>query len=159
MNNFFGSIYQWFLTLFGQDLSYFLWGYDPMTGGYTNPNIYNHVGMVTFAISLLLAFLFYYVIDHPRWCRWWSWLLSLLIDCAMGLSVGFAMVYSKYANGLIPKDLMCKMDADGSVVAYLIAESNCWGFGMANMLVSAIFFILLSFILKWASNNSKYVPF
>lgn len=154
-----GQIYGWFQSLFGQDLSYYLWGYDPATEGYTNPNIYNHVGLITLAISLILVIVFYYIINHPRFCKWWSWLLTLAIDCTISLFIGYGIVASKYTNGFIPQQLMYQFDAEGNITAYLIGSQHCWGLGIANLIVSGIFFILFSFILKWGSSNAKHVPF
>lgn len=159
MANILGQIYGWFQSLFGQDLSYYLWGYDPATEGYTNPNLYNHIGLIAIAISLLLVILFYYIFNHPRFCKWWSWLLTMGIDAVIGLFVGYAIVASKYVNGFIPQDLMCEFDADGNITAYLIGSSHCWGFGIANMIVSILFFIVCTFLLKWWSSNAKHVPF
>lgn len=159
MANILGQIYGWFQSLFGQDLSYYLWGYDPATEGYTNPNIYNQIGLLTIGISLILVVLFYYIVNHPRFCKWWSWLITLGVDAIVGLFVGYGIVASKYANGFIPQQLMYQFDQDGNIVAYLIGDSNCWGFGIANMIVSILCFILFSFILKWWSSNAKHVPF
>jgi len=50
-----GQIYGWFQSLFGQDLSYYLWGYNPETQGYTNPNIYNLVGIIALVVALVLV--------------------------------------------------------------------------------------------------------
>ena len=52
-------------------------------------------------------------------------------------------------------------DEDGNIIyeSLLIGTSNCWGFGIANIFVSIIFFIILTFILKWWSSNAKHVPF
>jgi len=159
MADFLGQIYGWFQSLFGQDLSYYLWGYDPATGGYSNPNIYNHIGIVAFVVSLVLVISFYYIINHPRYCKWWSWLITLGIDCTIGLFTGYGIVASKYVNGFIPQQLMYQFDSEGNISAYLIGYQNIWGFGIANLIVSGIFFILLSFILKWWSSNAKHVPF
>ena len=52
MENLLGQIYCWFQSFYGQDLSYYLWGYDPGTEAYTNPNIYNLVGLITLVVSL-----------------------------------------------------------------------------------------------------------
>jgi len=159
LNDFFGSIYKWFINLYGQDLDYYLWGYSPVTESYTNPNIYNHVGLVTLGITIVLVFIFYYVLNHPRYCKWWTWLLTLILNSVIALFVGFSMIYSKYINGLIPQELMYQIDEDGDVAAGLISGVNCWGFGMANMIVAAMFFSVLTFILKWWSKAAKYVPF
>lgn len=55
MENLLGQIYCWFQSFYGQDLSYYLWGYDPGTEAYTNPNIYNLVGLITLVGSLVLV--------------------------------------------------------------------------------------------------------
>lgn len=34
MENLLGQIYCWFQSFYGQDLSYYLWGYDPGTEAY-----------------------------------------------------------------------------------------------------------------------------
>ena len=159
MDTFFGSIYSWFLSLFGDDLSYYLWGYDPATTAYSNPNIYNLVGIITLAVSLVLVIVFYYIINHPRFCKWWSWLITLGINAIIGLFVGYGIVYTKFVNGFIPPQLMYQYDDQGNILAYLIGESNCWGFGIANMIVSLLFFIVFTFIFKWWSSNAKHVPF
>ena len=159
MENLFGQIYCWFQSFFGQDLSYYLWGYDPSTEAYSNPNLYNSIGIITLIISLIIVVLFYYIINHPRYCKWWSWLITLGINSLIAVFVGYGFVMSKYINGYIPDSLMYQRDADGNILTVLIGESNCWGFGMANIFVSMIFFFVLTFILKWWSSNAKHVPF
>lgn len=158
MENVFGQIYSWFQSLFGQDLSYYLWGYDPSTESYTNPNIYNHIGPLTLMISLLLVIVFYFIINHPR-SKWWNWLIALGTNGIVALFVGYSIVKSKYINGYIHDSLMYQRDEDGNILSVLIGESNCWGFGIANMLVAIIAFIILSFILKWWSSGAKHIPF
>lgn len=154
-----GQIYGWFQSLFGQDLSYYLWGYNPETGGYTNPNIYNHVGLIAIIVALVLVLVYYYIINHPRFCKWWSWLLTLIANAIIGLFFGYGIVASKYVNGFIPQQLMDQFDEDGNVVAHLIGYQHCWGFGIANAIVCTIFFILFTFMFKWWSSNAKHVPF
>lgn len=159
MENLLGQIYCWFQSFYGQDLSYYLWGYDPGTEAYTNPNIYNFVGLITLVVSLVLVVVFYYIINHPRLCKWWSWLIALGINGVIALFVGYGIVMSKYVNGYIHDTLMYQRDADGNIISILIGESNCWGFGIANMFVAMIAFVLLSFMLKWWSSSAKHVPF
>lgn len=159
MADFLGQIYGWFQSLYGQDLSYYLWGYDPATGAYTNPNIYNHVGIIGIAVALVLVLVFYYIINHPRFCKWWSWLITLIVNGVIALFVGYGIVASKYVNGFIPQQLMYQYDEQGNVVAYLIGNQHCWGFGIANMIVCTMFFILFTFMFKWWSSNAKHVPF
>ena len=58
-----------------------------------------------------------------------------------------------------PECRLYQFDNDGNVVAYLIGYQNCWGFGIANMIVATLFFILFTFMLKWWSTSAKHVPF
>ena len=148
MENILGQIYGWFQSLFGQDLSYYLWGYNPETSGYTNPNIYNHVGIIALVVALVLVLVYYYIINHPRFCKWWSWLITLIVNGLVALFVGYGIVASKYVNGFIPQQLM-----------YQFGYQHCWGFGIANMIVATLFFILFTFMFKWWSSNAKHVPF
>ena len=159
MDNFFGSIYNWFRSFYGDSLNYYLWGYDPNTGDFTNPNINNHVGLATLVISLIIVLVFYYVINHPKFNKWWSWVITLITNSIINFGVGFGVVFSKYTNGLIPDNLVKQYDIDGNIIAYLITELDCIGFGVANIFASALFFFVLSFILKWWSSNAKHAPF
>ena len=159
MDTIFGSIYSWFLSLFGDDLGYYLWGYNPVTATYSNPNIYNIVGIITLAVSFVLVIVFYYIFNHPRFCKWWSWLITLGVNAIIGLFIGYGIVYSKYINGFIPLQLMYQYDEQGNIIANLIGEGNCWGFGIANLIVSILFFVVFTFLCKWGSSNAKHVPF
>lgn len=159
MENLLGQIYCWFQSLYGQDLSYYLWGYDPATEAYTNPNLYNLVGLITLAISLVIVVVFYYLTNSPDYNkhRWWSWLLRLGVNSVIALFVGFGITVSKLINGFIPESLVYQLDGVDNV--RLIGQTNCWGFGIANFFVAAMFFVILSFLLKWWSSSAKYVPF
>lgn len=159
MENLLGQIYCWFQSFFGQDLSYYLWGYDPSTEAYLNPNLYNLIGLITLSISLIIVVMFYYIINHPRYCKWWSWLITLGVNSLIALFVGYGIVITKYINGYIHDSLMYQRDANENILSVLIGETNCWGFGIANAFVAMIFFIVLTFTLKWWSTSAKYVPF
>lgn len=159
MENILGNIYDWFQSFYGQSLSYYLWGFDPATGGFTNSNIYNLVGLITLVISLLFVVTFYYIFNHPRLCKWWSWLIALGINGSIALLIGYSIVWSKYLNGYIPQGLVYTTDADGNIASILIDNACVWGFGIANMFVSMIMFFILSFTLKWWSSSAKHVPF
>ncbi len=159
MENLLGTIYDWFQSFYGQELSYYLWGYDPGTQAYTNPNIYNLVGLITLGISFVIVMLYYYIFNHPRYCKWWSWLITLGINSTIALFVGYGIVANKYVNGYIHDSLMFQRDVDGNILAVLIGYGNCWGFGIANIFVAMMFFIVLSFLLKWWSSQAKHVPF
>lgn len=158
MSNLLGQIYGWFQSLFGQELSYYLWGYDPATQGYTNPNIYNLVGIFAISISLIIVLAYYYIINHPSLCKWWSWLIVGIVNGLIGLFSGYGIVAEKYVKGFIPPQLMYQYDKDGNIVSNLIGYHNCWGFGIANAFFCLILFLLFTFCFKWWSSNAKHVP-
>lgn len=161
MENILGTIYGWFKSFYNQELDYFLWGWNPNTpdNPYSNTNFYNHIGLITLVISVLLVILFYYIVNHPRFCKWWSWLLTMLSNGIIALLIGFGIVYNQWQAGNIPADLLAIYDENGQVVTWLITSTTCWGFGIANMFVAMIAFVLFSFMLKWWSSSAKHVPF
>jgi arginine exporter protein ArgO len=158
MSNFFGEIYCWFESLFGLYLAEYLWGYNCNTALYDNPNIFNQVGLITIIVSLLIVLLYYYGINHPRFNRWKSWLLVLVISGIIHFFIAYGWSITHYMNGIIGDCLMFTRDADGTIISQLIYESNCIMFGVANFIVSTLWFILFSFILKWWSHNAKHSP-
>ena len=95
MENLFGNIYCIFESLFGSNLSLYLWGYNPDAESFTNPNIFNLVGLIIVSITLLIVLGYYYVFSHPKYSRWWSWLLVLLLNSGIALITGYWFVHSK----------------------------------------------------------------
>lgn len=159
MKDFFGNIYSWFESFFGRELSEHLWGYECETGTYLT-NLYNQVGWVTLLISLLCAVLFYYVINHPRFNRWWSWVIMLLVNGLINFYYAFQFTLSDFNSGKISDCLMYIRNEDtGEVVSKLITEANCTMFGYGNFIISTLFFVIISFIIKWKSRNAKHAPF
>jgi hypothetical protein len=159
MKYIFGNIYCWFQQIYGEKLSYFLWGYDPATQQYSNPNLYNTIGIVSMLIALVWVIVFYYVINHPRYCNWITWLVALALNALSGFFWGFGKTVSCLNNGNIPEDLWHTINPDTGVETLYITNSTCWSFGLTNIFVITIFFILFTLILKWWSTNAKHVPF
>jgi len=158
MKNLFGDIYCWFEPLFGQNLAEHLWGYNCETLAYER-NAFNTIGLITLAISFLIVMIYYYGINHPRFNRWWSWLIILGITGTINLFIGYYWTATDFHYGYIGDCLMYVRDADGVIISHLIHESDCWKFGVANFIVSIGFFTILSFIFKWWSTNCKRSPF
>lgn len=156
METLLGNIYCWFETFFGLYLADHLWGYDGTD--FTKPNLYNSIGLVTVVISFFVMLFYYYILDHTRFNKWWSWIIMLLTNGLIGLFVGYAWTVTDYLNGNIADTLMYSRNEEGEIIANLITKSNCWGFGIANFFVATLFFILLSFCLKWWSRNCKHSP-
>ena len=157
MENFLGIIYCWFESLFGRNLAEYLWGFDG--NEYTGAVGYNTIGIITIALSLAVSLTYYYLINHPRFNRWWSWLIVLLVNGTINLFVGYSITVNALLNGEIADSLVYERDVEGNIVSELITISDCWGFGFSNFIVSTMFFIILSLFVKWGSRNCKYSPF
>lgn len=159
MGEIFGPLYSLFESMFGESLNFFMWGYDPATEAYTNQNVYGLVGVVTLIIVVAALWVFYYVINHPRWCNWGSWIVTGIGTSIFGAGVGWGIVLYRYTNGYIPEGLMYVMDEEGNPISVLIDSLNCLGFGFANFIVSLLLYIGLTFIVRIWSSSAKRVPF
>lgn len=157
---FLGNMYCWFKSFYSDYLSQYLWGYNPTTGMYDLELRYNTIGIYTLVISAIIMVVYYYAIDNPRFCKWWSWLIMAMINSGIALFVGYYCVLSDYNAGKIPNGLLYLRDGNGAIVQNLISiPSECWNFGISNMIVAFIFFLVLSFLFHWWSRVAKYSPF
>lgn len=157
--DFIGKFYCFFEGFFGEKLGEYLWGYDPVAGDYTNSCLFPQVALWTLLFSLLIAVLYYYVLDHPNFSRWWHWLIMLVVNAVINLFYGFWYVYDDFQAGLIPESLINEMDEDGNILTYYITDGSLWGFGFANALISIILFFVVSVCIKWGAKSTKYSPF
>jgi len=159
MDEILGNIYCWFESLFGLHLANYLWGYDCGTQTFTLPNIFNKVGLWAFVISLGCVLLYYYFINHPRFNRWWSWLIVLIVSGLVNGYYAYHTTVSDLWSGNIGDCLMYMRDSNGDIIATLIYESDCVWFGVSNFIVASMLFSMFSFICKWRSRNCKHSPF
>lgn len=160
MLSFFSTIYCWFDKLFGVNVAEHLKGWsDANGGGFTNTNHFPTIGSITLCISLVVFLLFYYIINHPRFNKWWSWLIMMLLQAFMSLFFGYWYLRDELINGKIADSLMYVRDDEGEIIQTIIDNSSCWQFGFANMIISIIIFIILTISLKWWSTNCKNCPF
>lgn len=140
----FDELYYRFAAMYAEELDRFLIG-DYGNGG---PDLYIPIGLITLAVSLVVVLLYYYVFQHPRYSRWWSWLLTMILNGVISMFIAAGTALSRLNSGAIPEDL-----------AEYIYPLDCWMFGVANLLVSFIFYIVFTFTLKWWSRDAKHVPF
>jgi hypothetical protein len=151
----FDTIYGWFVSLYGGDLDSYLQGYICPTeeaGESWGASQYPMYGFIALGIALGVTLIYYYVINHPRFNKLWSWLLVLLAVGLSNLFVGALMTSGDLAAGNID-DCLIGGGTGG------ISDANCWMFGLADFFVSAIFFIIFSVGLKWWSISCKRTPF
>ena len=121
-----GNMYCWFKSFYPENLSQYLWGYNPASGAYDLELRYNTIGLYTLIVSFIIMTLYYYVIDHPRFCKWWSWLIMATINSVIALFIGYYCVLSDYNAGKIPDELMYIRDENGEVVQTLKRLLEFW---------------------------------
>lgn len=152
MGDFFASLYCIFDELFGLELASYLAGEATER---QQSNLFINIGLITLGISLFIAVVFYYVINHPKLNNWWGWSIFLGINALINYFVGWHWVLSDLLDGM-----MEKMDqTTGQLIPLSIMENDCISFGFANLIVSIIFFAVISSLIKWGSTNAPRAPF
>lgn len=152
MGEFFGSIYCWFEEFFGLDIANFLWG---EASPQSQTNAFIGIGLAMLGISLGVVLIYYYAVNHPRLNNWWGWGIFLLINAVINFIVGWQWVLKDYYDGK-----MVAIDPSTNLEVPLnIGRSEILCFGVSNMILSIIAFIIFSFIVKWWSTNCSRAPF
>ncbi|MCX6235959.1 MAG: hypothetical protein NTY07_00140 [Bacteroidia bacterium] len=155
-----GTIYCWFESLFGQDLAEHLWGWDMGTQDYTKANQFNTIGLYMLVVSIFMVVFFYYILNHPRFNRWWSWSLILGLNAGLNFLYAWLITLSDLSNNFISDDLVYIRDVNtNQIVTQKLSESNCVYFGIANTLIACLFFIIFSFTVRWWSKNCSTCPY
>ena len=152
MGDFFGSIYCWFEDFFGLELADYLWGQSSPDAP---TNQFIGIGFTMLGISLAMVLIYYYAVNHPRLNNWWGWGIFLVVNSIINFIVGWQWVLSDYYNGT-----MFRINPATNLQEPLnIGPSEIACFGVSNMFLSIIAFIIFSFIVKWWSTNCSRAPF
>jgi len=147
----FEYIFSWFDSLYSEGLGEHLAGltfceelgeYD-----YVGTNLFNLSGIIALVTAAITTTFFYYLWNPAAGMRW-KWFLMLGITAFLNLLVGFAIPYTDLINEYInlPEGLY-------------VSGFDCFLFGVSDFIVSAGFFIILSYIIRWGSRNNKHIPF
>lgn len=152
MGEFFGSLYtSLFENFFGLDLANYLWGQTSQSG----TNLYIGIGLWLLGISLAVAIIFYYVIDHPKLNNWWGWLIFTGINAIINFIVGLEWTLTDlYAGKMVQLDPRTNQWVDMN-----ITSSDCICFGVTNAILSIVIFFIISMIIKWKSKSVSHAPF
>ena len=81
MGEFFTTVYCLFDDLFGLELASYLAGEATER---QQGNMFLTIGLVMLGISLLVAVLFYYVVNHPKLNNWWGWGIAAVLSQLKG---------------------------------------------------------------------------
>lgn len=152
MGQFFGSIYCWFEDFFGLELANYLWG---LSSPLSETNSFIGIGLSMVLISLGMVVIYYYVLDHSSLCNWWGWSIFLGVNALINFIVGWQLVLRDYYDGK-----MITVDpATGADVPLNIGPTEILSFGVSNMILSILTFVIFTFIIKWWSKNCSAAPF
>jgi len=150
--------------MYGNELYEYLKGND-CDGVFIGPDHFLTIGLIMIGISLLVFIAYYYLINHPRYNRWYHWGTFLFLTGIFNLFIGFGYTYSKLNGGNIPACFtysQIEATDDGSIFGVdgteILFNSNCWQFGLANAIIAIAFFIIFTFAFKWWSRNCKHSP-
>ena len=135
-------------NVYGAELYEHLKGWDDSLMDY-NPdyNQFPSICVSTFAICIGVFVLFYYLLNSPRFNRWWSWLIMLIIVGASAFGWGYQVVNTDIVSQSIAPSLITK-----------IGSLNATMFGLYNMVLAAIIFFVLTLALRHWSKNCKHSP-
>ena len=138
MNAFFANLYELFGLTWIEGFSN-----DMFDNGFYNP-----IGIVMFASIVVVGLLYYYIINHPRWNRWYWWLL-------IGLLLAIANSITAW---VMADSMLVKLYTDAEMeMPYGIAQFL--PFCVVAGALTLFFFFIFSFIVKWGSRNCKHSPF
>ncbi len=145
MNDLFGGIFGLFQNIYGIPLSNFM---------YEDGRLYSQIGLAMLVISVVVCTAFYYVIDHPALNSWKGWGLSLLVNSAINFLMTWLRVQAVYASGaMVETDL-----SSGEAVPIDVSVFDFVNFGIAVAVVSAVLYVLVSFLIKCRSVNCSHYP-
>lgn len=144
---FFSFFYR--LNVYGQDLFYHLKGWDNGLQDFVaENNQFPTIWLVTFLSAAFVFAVFYYILNHPRFNKFWHWLITLAV-----LAIGIFI----WSRGLVIADIsgISEHPIDS---ALNISKDNAMMFGFYNAALSAVFFLLFSIIGRFLSKNCKNTP-
>jgi hypothetical protein len=136
MNDLFSALYE----LFGyiQDFSDNLYE--------TGVNI--PVGIVMVLLSAVGMASYYFAINHPKFNRWFHWLLVVGVLALINFGIAWAMSDSAlydYFQGV-------NQEIPYSTIDFVT-------YSVVNAVWSVVFSFIFSLCMKWGSSNAKYSPF
>lgn len=153
MRDIFAPLYELLRDLYGQFLAYHLYGYDCQFN-IVNQSLYVIIGTMMILISFAICTIFYYAINHPRFNRWYHWLILLLINAGINFYIAYDITNSNLEQGKICAAFV----TDPQTNAVQIDAVNCMGFGYDNAIIATLFFVIFSFSIRWWSKNCSTCP-
>ena len=107
-----------------------------------NNRLYIPIGLTLLLSSVALMGIFYYVINHPRFNRWYHWLFYVMLIGALNFGVAYYISYTTLSQ-LYEQDPY---------------QSQYYTFALVNFLYAVVFSFLFSYLLRWWSVNAATTP-
>ena len=107
-----------------------------------NNHLYIPVGLTLILSSLVLVGVYYYVINHPRFNRWFHWLGYVAVIGVINFGVAYYTSYDTISR-LYEQDPY---------------QTQYYTFGLVNFLYALLFSLLFSYLLRWWSINCATTP-
>lgn len=148
-----------FKGLYGDYMWYHLAGYNCNTEEYDGPVLAASIGICIILGALALAAIYYYLINHPSFNKWWHWLLYNVLGGLIAFVGVYATLHAQLSDGLIGDCLVYGRDEEANIIATYISDASCVLVGLSAFILWIIFFFLFSIIIKWRSANCKHTPF
>ena len=149
MKAFFTNIYELFSGIYGRDLADHLYGLNPDNSGNTDArSLYVTVGVWMLTVTAAVVLAFYYWLNSAKYNRWYHWLGFMGLAAVINLFIGYYYPHLDVQAGNIADEIKVG-----------IGESELWGFGFANALVSTVFFFIFSMLAQIKSRNCSNTPF
>ena len=132
MNDLFAPLYE------GWGLFYL----DNFSDDVYNSRLYIPIGLTLMLSSLALVGVYYYVINHPRFNRWFHWLIYVGAIGVINFGIAYYMSYSTISE-LYERDPY---------------QAQYYTFGLVNFLYALVFSLLFSYAIRWWSINCSTTP-
>jgi len=118
---------------------------DPFSSDLYNESLYGTIGLITISSALLFNLAFYYLINRPKFSKWYQWLFIGVLH----LLVCFFCSY------FIPKDAFDALFSGNDPYT----SSDYLGFSLINSISAFGFYVIWMLVVRWKSSNAKTTPF
>ena len=116
---------------------------EPFSSDLYNEFLYATVGLVTIISALVFNIVFYYIINRPKFSKWYHWIFIGIIHLGLCFFVSY----------FTPKDTFDEILPD--VYTY----PDYLGFSLINTISAFLFYVIFMLTVRWWSSNAKTTPF
>lgn len=110
-------------------------------------NLYSPVGIIMVVSSLAMMLIYYYAIDHPKFAKWYHWLIWTLVAAMLNFAVAYLMTDYHLEKVFALQE---------QPVPY---SSEFFTFSSINAIFTLLFCTLFSFLIRGKSVMCRRTPF